>query len=333
MHLLLKSSGTYDGPDSLNYYTDNGANHGFWPGQTFTTGPNAAGYSLVSISIKSGGVNDGGGYGNPQLFHLYFYSVSGAAATLLAHFTNYSSFADGHWLQWNLGTNTITLAPGSTYAFGFGRDTNGSGYAGLGNTGGNPYAGGELAMLPTSGGPITFGASHNYDATFEIGLNAVGAPAVVVSASPSSSLAGQSFTLTATIMPGLGSVTNVTANLSAIGGPSAASLVLSTPNVYTNSFTVPAAAPLGPAYLTVTATDTTPLAGAGSLVYTVLSPQTATVIRPKLIKPSKVWAARLSSTTARCLRIPTPRKSTPTPSPASTFPCCAWAIGIRIRRP
>ena len=195
--------GTYDGPDGLNYYTDNGANHGLWPGQTFTTGPNADGYQLASVSIKTAGVDDGGGYGNPQIFHLYLYSVSGSTATLLAHFTNYSSHVDGDWVQWNLGANPLPLDANSTYAFGFGRDTNGSGYAGLGNAGGNPYLAGQLAMLPTSGGAITFGASHNYDAAFEIGLSAAGAPTVAASVNPAGALGGQSFTVAAAITGGL----------------------------------------------------------------------------------------------------------------------------------
>jgi O-glycosyl hydrolase len=267
--------GTLDGPDGLNYYTDNGANHGLWAGQTFKTGTNAAGYNLASVSIKTAGVDHGGGYGNLQIFHLYLYSVSGGTAALIAHFTNYSSFVDGDWVQWNPGSSSVTLAASSTYAYGFGRDASGSGWAGLGNASGTPYRGGELAMIPTSGGTITFGAG--YSATFEIGLTAVGAPAVVVSANPPSGLAGQSFTIMATVTPGLGTVTNLTVNLSAIGGPSGASLVVSNADVYTNTFTVPAGAPIGPTYLTATATDTTPLEGEGETTFTVLSRHTATV--------------------------------------------------------
>jgi glucuronoarabinoxylan endo-1,4-beta-xylanase len=276
--------GTLDSVDSndLNYYTDNGANHGFWAGQTFTTGTNSAGYELASVSIKSAGVSDGGGYGAAQLFDLYIYSVSGGTAAWIEEFTNYSAFVDGDWVQWTTGTNPVALAANSTYAYGFGRDASGSGWTGLGNASGNPYAGGQLAMLPTTGGSITFGTSHNYDATFEIGLTAVGAPTVAVSASPAYGLGGQSFTLTATITPGVGTVTNVTVNLSALGGPSAASLVLSNANVYTNTFTVPAAAPLGTAMLTATATDTTPLKGAGGTAFTVLTRQTATVNSTKI---------------------------------------------------
>jgi hypothetical protein len=270
-------AGTYDGPDGLNYYTDNGANHGLWAGQTFRTGTNSAGYSLASVSIKTAGVDNGGGYASSQPFHLYLYSVSGSTATLLAHFTNNSSFTDGDWVQWNLATNSIVLAANSTYAYGFGRDASRGGWAGLGNASGNPYSSGELAMLPTAGGAIIFGSSHNYDATFEIGLNAVGAPAVVVSANPASGLTGQTFIVTAKVTPGIGTVTNVTVNLGAIGGPASASLVLSNANTYTNTFTVPVAAPVGTAYLTVTAMDTTPLQGAGGALFTVLSPKTVTI--------------------------------------------------------
>lgn len=269
--------GTFDGPDGLNYYTDNGPNHGFWAGQTFSTGTNAAGYNLTSVTIHSGGINHSSDYATPQLYHLYFYSVSGSTATLLAHFTNYSTFTDGDWVQWNLGTNTVALTANSAYAYGFGRGTNGTGWAGLGNASGNPFPGGELALLPTSGGTITFGSSHNYDATFEIGLTAVGAPTVVVSANPPYGLTGQSFTITAAVTPGVGTVTNVTVNLGAIGGPTAASLVLSNANVYTNTFSVPAGAPPGPAHLTATATDTTPMAGAGDVIFTVLGLQTVAV--------------------------------------------------------
>jgi O-glycosyl hydrolase len=267
--------GTHDGPDGLNYYTDNGATKGFWAGQTFKTGTNAAGYQLTSVAIKTAGVDNGGGYGEAQLFHLCLYSVAGSTAALMAQFTNYSSLVDGDWVQWNPGSNFVTLAANSTYAYGFGRDASGSGWAGLGNANGSPYPGGELAMVPTAGGTITFGPG--YGATFEIGLTAVGAPTVVVSANPPYGMAGQSFTITATVAPGLGTVTNATVSLNAIGGSSAASLVLSNANVYTNTFTVPANAPAGATYLTATATDTTPLTGAGDVGFTVLAPQTATV--------------------------------------------------------
>ena len=269
--------GTHDGPDGLNYYTDNGANHGFWAGQTFTTGTNSAGYNIASVSIKTAGVDDGGGYASPQIFHLYLYSMSGGTATLLAHFTNFSSHVDGDWVQWNPRTNSVTLAASSTYACGFGRDASGSGWAGLGNASGSPYPGGELAMLPTAGGAVTFGASHGDDATFEIGLNAVGGPAVALSASPSYGLTGQVFNITATVTPGLGTVTNVTVNLNAIGGPSAASLLPSSGNVYTNTFSVPTGAPPGTAILAATATDTTPLKGTGQAIFTILTRQTGTI--------------------------------------------------------
>ena len=82
--------------------------------------------------------------------------------------TNYSSFVDGDLVQWTTGTNSIALAANATYAYGFGRDASGSGWAGLGNASGSPYAGGQLALVPASGGALTFGAS--YAATFKIRL-------------------------------------------------------------------------------------------------------------------------------------------------------------------
>ncbi|HWX21853.1 MAG TPA: hypothetical protein VN578_18280 [Candidatus Binatia bacterium] len=155
-------------PDGLNYYLDNGANNGEYTGQTFTTGTHPAGYTLTSVSIYSSGIDDGGGYNNPQLFHLFIYSVSGGSAMLLKSYTNTSSFTDGNWIQWtNLNLEVLANA---IYAYGFGRDASGSGWAGLGHATNNPYAGGELAMLPPTGGPIIFGSSHSYDAAFEIGL-------------------------------------------------------------------------------------------------------------------------------------------------------------------
>ncbi|HZV36476.1 MAG TPA: LamG-like jellyroll fold domain-containing protein [Verrucomicrobiae bacterium] len=156
-------------PDNLNYYTDNGANNGRYAGQTFTTGTNSAGYVLESVSIFTAGIDDGGGYNNSQEFHLFLYSVSGSTATLMQSFALTSQFTDGDWVQW---TNlALPVQANSTYAYAFGRDSSGSGWAGLGNANGNPYAGGQIAMIPPTGGTIAFGASGDWDATFEIGLS------------------------------------------------------------------------------------------------------------------------------------------------------------------
>ena len=70
-------------PDALNYYTDNNPP----PGQTFTTGTNAM--RLVSVAIKTGGLDSGNGYGTPAstpTYYLSIYSVSGSTAMLLITF-------------------------------------------------------------------------------------------------------------------------------------------------------------------------------------------------------------------------------------------------------
>ena len=96
---------------------------------------------------------------------------------------------------------------------------------------------------------------------------------VSASVSPSSGQVGDSFTVTANATPGIGStVTNVTVDLSAIGGSSAAPLMLQGGNVFTNTFTVPSAAMAGIWALRVNAlADSVPLAGSAETSFTVLS--------------------------------------------------------------
>jgi autotransporter-associated beta strand protein len=90
-------------------------------------------------------------------------------------------------------------------------------------------------------------------------------------ASPSSGQVGDSFTITATATPGIGStVTNVTVDLGEIGGSSAAPLVLQGGNVYTNTLTVPSGAMVGTWTLKVNAlADSAPLTGSAEMLFTV----------------------------------------------------------------
>lgn len=161
----LNTSGT-TWPDGLNYFTDNGAP----AGQTFTTPAKVL--NLVSVAIKTAGLNNGGGYGSsastPTLY-LRIYSMSGTNATLLKTFSAPNpGYTDGAWLRWsNIG---MTLAASQTYAYSFGSKPDAGGWAALSvATGG--YAGGEIALIPISGGGITTGGSHSFDATFVLGLN------------------------------------------------------------------------------------------------------------------------------------------------------------------
>lgn len=163
----LSTNGNQTWPDGLNYYTDNGAP----AGQTFLTGTNAM--NLVSVAIKTGGLyaDSGGSYGNPATtptYYLRIYSMSGSTATLLATASAPNpGFTDGDWLQWT--GLSVELATNSTYAFSFGIRPDGGGWAALA-VATNSYAVGEITLIPISGGAVTTGSSHNFDAVFSLGF-------------------------------------------------------------------------------------------------------------------------------------------------------------------
>ena len=163
----LSTSGNQTWPDGLNYFTDNNPP----VGQTFTTGTNAM--NLVSVAIKTAGLNSGNGYGTPAstpTYYLRIYSMSNSTATLLITFSAPNpGFTDGDWLQWS-GLN-VPLVTNKTYAFSFGIQPTGGGYAALA-VATNAYAGGEIAVIPTSGVTIISGSSHNFDGVFDLGLRA-----------------------------------------------------------------------------------------------------------------------------------------------------------------
>ena len=161
----LSTSGNQTWPDGINYFTDNNPP----VGQTFTTGSNAL--NLVSVAIKTAGLNSGNGYGTPSstpTYYLRLYSMSGSTATLLITFSAENpGFTDGNWLKWS-GLN-VPLVTNKTYAFSFGIKPSGGGWAALA-VATNAYAGGEIASIPISGGTITTGSSHKFDAVFDLGL-------------------------------------------------------------------------------------------------------------------------------------------------------------------
>ena len=113
----LSTNGNQTFPDGKNYYTDNNPP----AGQTFTTGTNAM--KLVSVAIKTAGLDSGGGYGTPAstpTYYLSIYSMKGGTATLLITVSAPNpGFADGDWLKWS-GLN-VAVATNQTYAFSFGR--------------------------------------------------------------------------------------------------------------------------------------------------------------------------------------------------------------------
>ena len=156
----LLTSGQANKPDGLNYYTDNQPSYGSGePGQTFTTPGGSSGYLLNSLAIKTGG-GSSSGTGTPQNYVLHIYSVSGSTAILQATYnaTNFT-FADGDWLQWR--GLSLSLSTSAVYAYSFGKaSANVYGWEQLGNAIGNLYSGGELGMMPVTGGTISFGSGH-----------------------------------------------------------------------------------------------------------------------------------------------------------------------------
>lgn len=161
----LSTSGNTTFPDGINFFTDNNPP----VGQKFTTGTNAM--RLTSLAIKTAGLNSGGGYGTPATtptYYLRIYSISNTTATFLIQFSAANpGFTDGAWLKWT-GLNVL-LGTNKTYAFTFGRQTSGGGYAALAVTA-NAYAGGEIVTVPINGGTVVTGGSHSYDAVFNLGL-------------------------------------------------------------------------------------------------------------------------------------------------------------------
>ncbi len=197
----LSTLGNQTFPDGLNYYTDNQTGHDDGePGQTFTTGTNSWGYLLTSLSLRTAGLGSDSGTGTPQPYYLHLYSASGSEATLLQTYTSgNATFNDGDWLQWN--DLSLTLAPNSTYAWSFGKGSSASGWEALAVASNNPYAGGQIGLFPPAGGPITFGANHDFDAVFEVGLTPAELPSIIqLSVSPTTNVfAGALVTFTASV--------------------------------------------------------------------------------------------------------------------------------------
>lgn len=168
----LSGSGSSNG-DGMNFYDNNNPT----PGQTFTTGGNASGYTLSSLAYE---YVSGSGHSGSQKYYLYIYSV-GAGAVLVTNYTATATIADGHWVQWT--GLSVPLQPNATYAFTIHCS---AGYEDLATVAGNAYAGGEIVEISTNGAvqvaeAVTTGATHGYDAAFDAGLALGGAMPVAAS--------------------------------------------------------------------------------------------------------------------------------------------------------
>lgn len=162
----LSTAGAQTWPDGINYFTDNNPP----VGQTFTAPVRAL--NLVSVAIKTAGLyNDGSSYGTPSstpTYYLRIYSMSSTNATLLKTLSAPNpGYIDGAWLRWS--NFSVPLSPGQSYAYSFGIRPSGGGWAAL-SVATDAYTGGEIAIIPINGGAITNGSSHNFDATFVLGL-------------------------------------------------------------------------------------------------------------------------------------------------------------------
>jgi hypothetical protein len=183
-----------DAQDGLNYYADSNPT----PGQTFTTGPNASGYTLTAIYLKTAGL-DANSTTVDQTYTLNLYSMSGNTATLISSYTtdNTLGFPDGDWLEYSGMTNT--LQPNTVYAYSHHR--NGAGWDLLSAWTSGVYAGGQACVIPTSGSPVTvtFGNStatpNPLEANFDVALVPNGFPAIQnVAISAANSAPGNSAT-------------------------------------------------------------------------------------------------------------------------------------------
>jgi hypothetical protein len=119
--------------------------------------------------------------------------------------------------------------------------------------------------------------------------NSVPVVPVTVTVAPTSGYRGQTFTVTATATPTVGTVTNAKVNLSALGLSSGATLVQSSANVFTNTFTIPVNtnALIGTDNVKVTVISTEPLIGSGGTTFTVVAlPPTNAIILTQLTNAS-----------------------------------------------
>jgi hypothetical protein len=188
--------GTYDisqlngggSGDGLNYYDNNSD----FPGQSFTTGTNPAGYTLQTLAVKTGGGTIAGN-NVAQPYYLFIYKVdpTGSNAVVVQEYTNasFTFAANGDWLQWS-GLN-LFLAPTNKYAFAFANYNafvfnNYYGYVQIDNSttnsattnGNSTYTGGELCLIQSAGGALFFGLDHGSNTTcsavFDVGLQGNG---------------------------------------------------------------------------------------------------------------------------------------------------------------
>jgi len=235
------SSSTATSVPGINYYVDSGN-----PGQTFTTGGNPQGYTLLGLYLKEAANSAGGGQPGLSAYTLRIYSLTNSTvgnATLISTYvtTNQTTFTQGDWL--NLTGLTNLFQPNSVYGFAVSR--NGSGWWMPACAQTNAYAGGQAVRFPTTSGVIIPGTTTgtNYDAAFDLTLLPFSDPLVTPTAiSPANPVyAGTTVTLSANVS-GTAPFTNfVWQTDSGSGGATWSNLPGSTSGTYTLNTTTLAA--------------------------------------------------------------------------------------------
>ena len=190
----IQTSGGADGTANINYYdNDNDQSGTGAAGTSFTTGNNGGGYTLNSISIKFDGSSAGGAdTSGSQSWRITLFQLSGAGNavatpvitnTSISHATSTAFSQD--WI--NFAGFGVYLKPNSTYAYVITTSSSPgyTGYDDLGVAPGLPYTGGAICRIASGGGPVTYYASDNNSASFDISLALNGYPAAgVPSAAP-----------------------------------------------------------------------------------------------------------------------------------------------------
>jgi autotransporter-associated beta strand protein len=153
------------GGNTINYYSNNNPA----PGETFTTGSYAGGYTMTDIYVQSQSNSGqyGNGIGGATPLTLYIYSISGSTATLLTSYTGAtgSTYNSGDWFHFS--GMTIGLAPNTTYAYAI--SSGGNPYTGLENSTAT-LSGASAALIVNNGGAVT-AATGGANGVFDIVLN------------------------------------------------------------------------------------------------------------------------------------------------------------------
>jgi len=237
-------------PAGLNYYS----NGGYWgnPGQIFTTGSYAYGYTLQNVYLNIAYGAGGGILGSAQSWSLRIYTISNSVvastnsvAYLVASYTANFTLPGDTWVEFS-GTSGAALGavlkPNTKYAYTL--QNLGSGYAGIEGeqTHGQPgdpsqinptdspgvsslfNASGILndpndmaCLIPSAGGTLAAGnLSTNYQSQFDVGLSEITTlsvnPPVIATAGNVYPTPQNAFSLGTPVVINAGTVVNPSAN-------------------------------------------------------------------------------------------------------------------------